>query len=117
MARNSGWIEQDGPINVKLYAPSKHAGDVVALNDLVVYAQTNSDANGYITATLPCAHVQKVAVKGEDHSGDVAVSAGDKLYLDGTTINKDATDGKPFGYALEAIASGVTANIEVGFGL
>ena len=52
-----------------------------------------------------------------DHGAASAVGVGDKLYLDGGVINKDSTDGVLFGYALEALPSGDTGNILVGFGL
>ena len=118
MAKNSGAIEQAHPINLNLaVGAGTVAGDVKLLNEMVVYAQTDRDASGNAVVTLPCRHVQRVAVHGADNAGDVAVAVGDKLYYDTDEINKDSTNGKAFGYALDAVDSGATATIRVGFGL
>jgi len=52
-----------------------------------------------------------------NHSGNSAVAVGDLLYVDTGVINKDSTDGVEFGYALDAIDAGDTADIRVGFGM
>jgi hypothetical protein len=118
MAKNAGAIEQYAPIQLKLgVTRSAKAGTVLALNNLVVYLQTDADANDEAICTLPCAHAQVVSVTAADHSGASTVAVGDKLYLDSGVINKDSTDGVPLGYALEALAAGDTGNILVGFGL
>ena len=117
MAKNAGAIEQYAPINVYLpVASGGVSGDVQALNDMVVYLQTDRDTDGYATVTIPCAHVQMVEVVAVDHAGNSAVAVGDLLYVD-TVINKDSTDGVEFGYALDAIDAGDTAEIRVGFGM
>jgi hypothetical protein len=96
---------------------SKNTGDVLALSDMVVYLQTSSDANNKAICTLPCKFVERVSVVGKTNGGSgSAVALGDKLYLDGTEVNKD-TGGKPFGYALATVDSGATTTINVGFGL
>jgi hypothetical protein len=118
MAKNPGAIEQAMPINLNLAVPSgKVSGDVIALSDMTVYLQTDRDSAGNAVCTIPCRHVRVVSVKGEDHAGNATVAVGDKLYLDTGVINKDSTDGKPFGYALDAVTSGATTTIRVGFGL
>jgi len=118
MAKNAGAIEQYAPINV--YLPVTEggvSGDVQALNDMVVYLQTDRDAAGYATVTIPCYHVQVVEVVAVNHAGNSAVAVGDLLYVDTGVINKDSTDGVEFGYALDAIDAGDTADIRVGFGM
>lgn len=118
MAKNAGAIEQYAPIQVKLgVTRSAKAGAVLALNSMVVYLQTDADANDEAICTIPCAHAQVVSATAVDHIGNSAIAVGDKLYLDTGVINKDSTDGVPFGYALEALAAGETGDILVGFGL
>lgn len=118
MAKNAGAIEQYAPIQVKLgVTRSAKAGAVLALNSMVVYLQTDADANDEAICTIPCAHAQVVSATAVDHSGNSAIAVGDKLYLDTGVINKDSTDGVPFGYALEALSAGETGDILVGFGL
>lgn len=118
MAKNSGAIEQYAPIQLTLgVTRGATSGTVEALNDMVVYLQTDADSNDEAVVTLPCAHVQRVSVTAVNHSGNSAVAVGDKLYLDTGVINKDSTDGVPFGYALDAIDAGDTEIIRVGFGL
>jgi predicted RecA/RadA family phage recombinase len=117
MAKNDGAIEQNRPIGLLLdLGGAKSAGDVVAVGDLVVYAQTDTDTGNDATCFFSCSHVQRVAVVGENKSGNTAVAAGDLLYFNTNKINKN-TDGKPFGYALDAVDSGATTTIRVGFGL
>lgn len=53
-----------------------------------------------------------VTAKGLDDEND-AVAAGDILYYDGGTLNKDFTSGQPYGIAREAVGAGKTATIEV----
>lgn len=59
--------------------------------------------------------VVNVSVKGVDGAGNSAVAVGDKLYYvdaDTPNLSKKAT-GTFFGYALGAVASGSTADIDV----
>lgn len=66
------------------------------------------------------AGVFDLAVEAVNNAGNVAVAIGDILYYDQAAtikINKDATNGVRFGYALEAITSGSndTINVKVGY--
>lgn len=54
-----------------------------------------------------------LAVHAYGESANEAVSIFDSIWLDGTELNKDETNGKLFGYALEGITSGATAIIKV----
>lgn len=92
------------------------SGDVFLLGSrapVVAFAQTDRDAAGYCSATFGTGFAERIPVTAEGHAGGSAVAIGDLLYLDGTTVNKDSTDGAAFGIALEAIDSTETANIWV----
>jgi len=124
--KNTGYIEQAGPITVLAPVPvGTVSGDVIQcdstpLTSMIMYAQTDRDANGYAKCTIPCAHVQTISVIGKGPTdNDVAVAFGDRLYFDPAVsqINKDSTNGTAFGFALGAITTlGATAEILVGFG-
>lgn len=60
--------------------------------------------------------VWNMSVKGEDGAGNAAIAAGDIIYYDAAAtpkLNKDVTNGVRWGYANEAVNSGVTATVEV----
>jgi hypothetical protein len=74
----------------------------------------------YANATTAIAFVVegvlRLPVTGHDTAGaDTAVVVGDKVYLDGTEINVDGTNGTFIGYAMEPVASGATTTIRVWF--
>lgn len=98
---------------------SVDSGDVVAFNDLVVLAieDTGESVSGKFSAMCPFQFVADISVTAEDGQGNSAVAIGDLLYEDSGTVNKDATNGVEFGYALEAVGAGETDTIEVGFGM
>ena len=89
------------------------SGDVVAVGQMVGVAITDRDSSGNAVVAFPFAYTVDVAVTGEDAAGAAAVAIGDRLYLDSGAVNKDATNGVPFGFALEAVSSGATSTIEV----
>ena len=104
---------QDGKI-VQIAKSSVSSGDPVEQNDLTGVALTDTDSDGNIQ--LATEGVFELSVKGEDNSGNKAVSLGDKLYYDSAAtpkINKDATNGTLFGKALGTVGSGSTATIDV----
>jgi hypothetical protein len=118
--RNANSIEQHAQINMTLAVPANTvAGDVVQIEEMVVYVQTDRDAAGNAQVTIPCRHVQVVEVYGRSDGADAAVAVGNILYFDAGDgqINIDTTNGIQFGYALEAVGSGLNVEIEVGFGL
>jgi hypothetical protein len=121
--KNSGWIEQALPIVRNLPVPAGvEAGDPVLLEEMVCYAQKDRDADGYAPVMIPADFVQVVSVTGKDAlDSDAPIAIGNRLYYDAaptpSEINLDVTNGEPFGYALETVTSGATANIEVAFGL
>lgn len=98
------------------------SGDLVEFVDLHGVALTSyASADGKADVKFPFMFVADLSVHAANNSGNVAVSIGDKLYYDAAEtpdeINKDSTNGKAFGYALEAITSGETDTILVGIGL
>jgi predicted RecA/RadA family phage recombinase len=96
-------------------ATGKSSGDVVTNSDLSGIALTDADSDGKAIVKMPISFVAKLSVAAVGHAGNSAVAFGDKLYNDSGTYNKDATDGKPIGYALGTVVAGDTDTIEVGF--
>lgn len=93
------------------------SGDPVMYGVQPGVALTDEDADGNTTYAID--GVFNLPVKGEQAAGNVAVAAGDQLYYEaGQTppINKDATNGVPFGVARGAVTSGATATIPVDLG-
>lgn len=93
------------------------SGDPVVVGQIPGVALTAERADG--TTTIQTDGVFNLSVKGENAGGNSAVAAGDILYYEaGQTppINKDATNGIRFGYALAAVTSGATATIAVKVG-
>ncbi len=105
-------------VTLRLAVPALTAsGDPVEIVDLHGIAITDRDADGYAMVKLPIAYVAKVNVEAVNNAGNSAVVIGDKLYYDTAAtikINKDGTNGKGFGYALETITAGSSDTIEVG---
>ena len=109
-------VEQAKPIVWEVPAPaSVVAGDVfeIGTGDVIAFAQTDRDSDGNCYALIPAFFAEKISVTAENNSGNSAVAVGDILALDGTTVNKDTTNGAEFGMALETIDAGETANIWV----
>ncbi len=87
------------------------SGDFVMIgNALGGVAQYDADSDN--KAVVDTAGVYDLSVTGEDDAGNVAVSIGDRLYYDGSNINKKAS-GKYVGKALETVTSGSTSTIMV----
>ncbi len=109
------WTES---LVVTCSAPTTPAsGDPVLCGQIPGVALTAENADG--TTTIACDGVFNLSVKGENAGGNSAVAAGDILYYEaGQTppVNKDATNGVRFGYALGAVTSGATATIPVRVG-
>lgn len=117
MATNRKFAEGDA-LSVTATAPATPAsGDPILVGQLPGVALTDERADGTVSAQFN--GVFELSVKGEGAAGNAAVAAGDILYYEaGQTppLNKDATNGVRFGYALEAVASGATATILVKVG-
>jgi len=97
--------------NIAIVFPSAaQAGDPVVIGDLAGVA--SGDVAAGEEGVLVVEGVFDLAVTGEDGSGNTTVAAGEKVYLDGATLNKD-TGGKPFGKVLAAVESGTTKTVPV----
>lgn len=93
------------------------AGQACLVGALPAVALTDADdtvGNGG-RCTLKFNGVADLPVKGETTT-NAAIAAGDIIYLDGSTLNKDSTNGVRFGYALEPVTSGATTTIKVKIG-
>ena len=90
------------------------SNDPVLIGQIPGVALIDEQSDGITTVALD--GVWDLSVKGEAAGGNSAVAVGDILYYEaGQTppVNKDATNGVRFGYALEAVSSGATATIRV----
>lgn len=98
------------------YPTTPASGDPVLCGQIpgVALIDEGDSVSGETTVALD--GVFDLSVKAEAVGGNSAVAVGDILYYEaGQTppVNKDATNGVRFGYALEAITSGATATINV----
>lgn len=97
------------------------SGDPVLLGQIPGVALTDEGEGGNASGeiTIDTAGVYDLSVKGENAGGNSAVAIGDIIYYEaGQTppLNKDATNGVRFGYALGTVGSGLTATIPVRIG-
>lgn len=93
------------------------SGDPLVLGDLPCVAVTDQDEWTEGEASVQTDGSWRFEVKGEGPGGNEAISVGERIYIDTDgEMNTDETNGKPFGYALEAVASGETKEIEVKVG-
>ncbi len=94
---------------IRLVKAAVTAGDWTAFGNLILKAQTDTDADGYATFELPVESIiENLTVKGQNAGGNAAVAVGDIVYRDGADFNVDGTNGKKFGVALGAVTSGNT---------
>ncbi len=91
-----------------------NSGDPVVVGKIPGVAQYDADSDN--KAVIDTSGVYNLSVTAKNNSGNSAVSVGDILYKDGTKVNKDATNGVRFGYAMEAVTSGATSTIKVKLG-
>lgn len=94
------------------------SGDPVLIGQIPGVALADEQTDGYTSVQMD--GVFDLSVQGhDDAAANVAVAVGDILYYDAAAtvkLNKDATNGVRFGYALEAVASGATDTIQVKVG-
>lgn len=117
MATNTVYMWTDS-LPLTCTAPTTPAsGDPVLCGQIPGVALVDEDTNGVTTVALDGTF--DLSVKGET-TVDAAVAVGDILYYDSAAtphkLNKDATNGVRFGYALTAVASGATTTIPVRVG-
>jgi len=109
----------DYPVRAALPITSLASGDVGVLPGDGYLPYIALEATGArITGktTLALANIVLTAmltVVGENDSGNVAVTYGDKLYLDGAAVNRDSANGTFIGYSLGVVVSGASTSIEV----
>ena len=90
----------------------KKSGDPVEVGGLIGVCVTDADANG--NAVVATEGVFRLSVTANDGTANVAISQGDALYFDSASGKIDKNNANIlFGYALEPVASGATATIEV----
>ena len=87
------------------------SGDPEVIGTLPVVLLTDPDSSD--EAECATEGVFNLTVVGEDGVGNTAIAIGDKVYLDGTDVNADDTNGIEFGIALDAVTSGSSIIIPV----
>ena len=91
--------------------------EIVDLHGIAITDYNEPTADGKATVELNGVQaVYDVLVEAVNNSGNTAVAIGDTIYYDTAAtikLNKDVTNGKKFGYALEAITSGSSDTIYV----
>lgn len=92
------------------------SGDPFAVGQIPCVALTDEDSAGL--ATCQTDGVFRLDVHGFNASTATAVTAGAIVYWDDSAgeLNVDSTNGVRFGYALEAVSSGATTEINVKVG-
>ena len=106
----TNYVQPGNTAKLPVTADAK-SGDWDMVGDLAVVL--NSDADDNDDALCDLTGVFDLEVTGANNAGNTAISAGAKIYADGTDLNADATDGTFFGHALEAVGSGDTETIPV----
>ena len=86
------------------------SGDPQLVGDLAV-VQLEDEKDGEAMCAL--VGVYSLDVTGADSSANVAMSAGEKVYWDGGSLNADATNGTFFGHLLDPVGSGATESVRV----
>lgn len=72
------------------------------------------NASTHATCAITPSYVVELDVKGEDGSGNAAVSEGELVVVDTDgEVNVDITNGADFGIALSAVDSGATTKTRV----
>lgn len=113
MAKNVKY-DRGGNIRLDMTVGASQVKDsVILISQMPVYLLEASDANNKAPCILPGTLVAELAVTGANAGGNSAVAIGDRLYKDGTEVNKDSTNGTLVGYALATVGSGATATIQV----
>lgn len=116
------YMDEGRYLNGAASAPSTPvSGDPVLLGQIPGVALTGEGEGGNASGeiTLDTGGVYNLSVKGENAGGNSAVAKGDIIYYEaGQTppLNKDATNGVRFGYALGTVGSGQTGTIPVKIG-
>lgn len=88
------------------------SGDACVVGSIKGVAELSADAS---TDTIPVLvkGVVNVPVKGHDGTNDAAIAVGAKVYIGTAALINVDTSKVLFGYALAAVTSGATTNIDV----
>lgn len=93
------------------------SGDPLVIGALPCVAVVDRSAWTPDAASVQTDGTWILEVKGEGPGGNEAITLGEILYIDTDgELNTDETNGTRFGYALEPVDSGATAEIEVKVG-
>ena len=113
--KNSSFVSGEGFVKLKLtVTASGSAGDIDLISTMPILLITDANASDLATAEiLGCKRVIAIDVHGANNAGDTAVAIGDKVYWDSTEVNADVTNGTFLGYALAAVVSGATTEIDI----
>lgn len=117
MAKNIRYDKEAVPC-IELTVPvGTVSGDPVEFGSLLHgMALTTRDSNGKATVKLNCLYIAEFTVEAKVAGGNSAVALYDVLYFDTAEtikINKDGTNGYPFGVALGTVSSGSSGAINV----
>lgn len=113
--KNSSFVSGEGFVKLQLaVTASGSSGDIDLISEMLVVLVEDANSSDLATAEIiGCKRVIKVAVHGEDGSGDTAVAIGDTVYWDTDEVNADDTNGVKLGFALAAVVSGATTSIDI----
>ena len=100
---------QDGEV-LTLEIADIASGDPILYGAITGVAITDTNSAGEVEVKRH--GVFYLSVKGTDSAGNKSVAKGDKLYFDGTTINKNDTKTY-FGVSLGTVSAGSTSIIPV----
>jgi len=90
------------------------AGDPVVVGSIIGVAMIDRGADTEGEATVKTVGSFNLAVAATDGEAEDAIAIGDALFIDAEgNITKTEEEGTLFGYALEAVAEGEEATIEV----
>jgi len=106
---------QDGKNIVMPTVTGAESGDAFVVGDyLPCVLLTDAETASPYNATVQTEGVFELSAKGQDGSGNSAISIGDMLYWTdkGSPLDVDTSE-TPFGVALEAVGSGETDTIKV----
>jgi len=116
MAKNIRRESGSGFVHYRLdLGGAASSGDVTLFGTATpVLLLDDTDSDDIATCEIiGCMTVAELSVVGADDVGNAAITAGDKVFIDGAAINADAVNGTFLGYALAGVASGATTAIDV----
>lgn len=103
----------DGKV-ITVAIASKASGDAAVKGQIAGVCLTGTDAAGNVA--LATCGVFWLPVFGQGSGAPQPIAIGDIVYWDINLLNKDATNGIFFGYALDPVTSGATTTIRVSVG-